>query len=214
MKTFGQFLLASSTASPSFADHLVEYYYGDSIAVGYGGNSPGTRRVGASPAEVYTQLQSDLKNNPDKFKGQSVNVSTGVSNNPSDFKSIERQLALLKKSGANVTVLGAAKGRYDKENERLASLSSSYGANFKGGFVAGKDGVHPKSYSSYDTGSKDTLPIPSAPVSTPKPSANTSSQPKVLSRLRGVTGSGAGADFKPRSWTDTETSRYKTYGGK
>ena len=215
MKTFGQFLLACATASPSFAGHLVEYYYGDSIAVGYGGDSPGTRRVGASPAEVYGQLQSALKDNPNRFRGQTVNLSTGVSNNPSDFKSIERQLNLLKQSGANVNVLGAAQGRYDKQNERLSSLTSKYGANFKGGFVPGRDGVHPRSYSSYNTGnSAQKIKPETKPVATKISPSSVSSGSRILSRLKGVTGSGVGADFKPRSWTDTEISRYKAYGGK
>jgi len=220
MKTFGQFLLACSTASPSFAGDLVEYYYGDSIAVGYGKDSPGSRRVGASPSEVLSYLERDLKDNPQKFKGQTINVSTGVSNNPGDFKSIERQLALLQKSGAKVNVLGAAQGRYDKENARLASLSSSYGANFRGGFKPGRDGVHPASYSSYDTGAK-----PQKPKSEIKSVASTSttrattptrlpSKPRVLSKLKGVEGTGVGKDFVAKKWTDTEKSRYQTYGGK
>lgn len=213
MKTFSQFLLACSFASPSFAGHLVEYYYGDSIAVGYGGDSPGTRRVGASPAEVYGQLQSALKDNPNRFKGQTVNLSTGVSNNPSDFKSIERQLYLLKQSGANVTVLGAAQGRYDKQNARLASLSSTYGANFKGGFVPGRDGVHPKSYSTYDTGSNQKLKSEIKPPAETKTSSS-SLGPRVLSKLKGVEGTGVGKDFVAKKWTGTEKSRYQSYGGK
>jgi len=69
MKTFPQFLIACSIASPSIGGDLNEYYYGDSIAVGYGGKSPGSRRVGASPAEVLSYLERDLKDNPEKFKG-------------------------------------------------------------------------------------------------------------------------------------------------
>ena len=209
MKTFGQFLIACSTISPSFAGELLEYYYGDSIAVGYGGKTSGSRRVGASPAEVLAYLERDLKNNPEKFKGSTVNISTGVSNNPGDFKSIERQLALLQKSGARVNVLGAAQGRYDRENARLAALSSTYGANFKGGFVPGRDGVHPRSYSSYDTGNK-SLPSFSAPAA----AVTMPTSSRVLSKLKGVEGTGVGKDFVARKWTDTEKSRYQAYGGK
>jgi len=212
MKTFGQFLLACSTASPSFAGELLEYYYGDSIAVGYGGKTSGSRRVGASPAEVLGYLERDLKNNPEKFKGSTVNISTGVSNNPSDFKSIKRQLALLQKSGARVNVLGAAQGRYDKENERLAALSSTYGANFKGGFKPGRDGVHPASYSSYDTGSKKSRSLPS--FSAPAAAATMPKLSRVLSKLKGVEGTGVGKDFVAKKWSDTERSRYQAYGGK
>ncbi len=201
MKTFSQFLIACSIASPGIGGDLNEYYYGDSIAVGYGGKSPGSRRVGASPGEVLSYLERDLKDNPEKFKGQTVNISTGVSNNPSDFRSIERQLARLQQSGARINVLGAAQGRYDKENQRLAALSSQYGANFKGGFKPGRDGVHPASYGSYDSGTSSPR---STPAPTPKP---------VLSKLKGVEGTGVGSNFVAKKWTNTERGRYKTYGG-
>lgn len=213
MKTFGQFLLACAAASPSFAGDIVEYYYGDSIAVGYGGQSAGSRRVGASPSEVLGYIERDLKDNPNKFKGQTVNISTGVSNNPGDFKSIERQLARLRQSGANVNVLGAAQGRYDKENERLAALSSTYGANFKGGFKPGKDGVHPASYSSYDTDNKPKPKSETKPAATKTPPSSLSSGPRVLSKLKGVEGTGVGKDFVAKKWTGTEKSRYQSYGG-
>jgi hypothetical protein len=214
MKTFGQFLVACSISSSSFAGDIVEYYYGDSIAVGYGGKSPGSRRVGASPSEVLGYLEKDMKDNPNKFKGSTVNISTGVSNNTSDFKSIERQLALLKQSGAKVNVLGAAQGRYDKENERLSSLSSTYGANFRGGFKPGKDGVHPSSYSSYDSGSRPPKSeIKRKTAATPTPTV-LPSRPRVLSKLKGVEGTGVGKDFVAKTWSNPEAARYKTYGGK
>ena len=209
MRTLSQFLVSCAISHPSFVGNLVEYTYGDSIAVGYGGKNPGSRRVGASPAEVLSYLERDLKDNPDKFKGKTVNISTGVSNNPGDFSSIESQLKLLKASGANVNVYGAAQGRYDKENERLGSLSSTYGANFKGGFKAGRDGVHPASYGSYD--STPSTPRTPAKLETPKKLAPVSS---VLSKLKGVEGTGAGSNFVAKKWTDSEGSRYKSYGGK
>jgi hypothetical protein len=220
MKTFEQFLASCLVFSPSFANGLNEYYYGDSIAVGYGGKSPGSRRVGASPSEVLSYIDRDLKDNPERFKGRTVNISTGVSNNPGDFKSIERQIARLKQSGANVNVLGAAQGRYDKENERLSALSSQYGANFKGGFKPGRDGVHPSSYSSYDSGSRSATSTPApkpvykpAKKDSPTPSQASSSKP-VLSKLKGVEGTGVGKDFVSKKWTDSEGSRYKAFGGK
>ncbi len=209
MRTLSQFLVSCEISHPSFAANLVEYTYGDSIAVGYGGKNPGSRRVGASPAEVLSYLERDLKDNPDKFKGKTVNISTGVSNNPGDFSSIESQLKRLKASGANVNVYGAAQGRYDKENERLGSLSSTYGANFKGGFKAGRDGVHPASYGSYE--STSSTPRTPAKLETPKTLAPVSS---VLSKLKGVEGTGAGSNFVAKKWTDSEGSRYKSYGGK
>ena len=223
MKSFAQFLTACAISSPVFANDLKEYYYGDSIAVGYGGKTAGSRRVGASPEEVLSYIERDLRDNPEKFRGQTVNISTGVSNNPSDFASIERQLARLQQAGAKVNVLGAARGRYDKENERLASLSSQYGATFRGGFVPGRDGVHPRSYASYDTGAKSQ--------NTSRPSLNSSrsnttkvsrgaldtpSSSRVLAKLKGVTGelNKSTGKFTKREWSSTEGSRYKKYGGK
>lgn len=216
MKSFSQFMTACLLCSPSFSGELKEYYYGDSIAVGYGGNSPGSRRVGASPSEVLSYLERDLKDNPNKFKGQTVNISTGVSNNPGDFKSIERQLASLQKAGARINVLGAAQGRYDKENERLAALSSQYGASFRGGFKPGRDGVHPASYASYDSGTSSPRSTPAPkPKTSDSPAPSTAPTPKpVLSKLKGVEGTGVGKNFVARKWTDTEKTRYKDYGGK
>lgn len=214
MRTFSQFMTACLISSPGFSENLIEYYYGDSIAVGYGGKSPGSRRVGASPSEVLSYIDRDLKDNPEKFRGQTVNISTGVSNNPGDFKSIERQIARLRQSGANVNVLGAAQGRYDKENERLSSLSSKYGANFKGGFKPGRDGIHPASYGSYEKANSQG----SSPKTSPRRSSSPQSleSKKVLAKLKGKTGEldKNTGKFKERSWNDNESSRYKTYGGK
>lgn len=221
MKSFAQFLTACAISSPVFANNLKEYYYGDSIAVGYGGKSAGSRREGASPEEILSYIERDLRDNPEKFRGRTVNISTGVSNNPRDFRSIERQLARLQKSGAIVNVLGAAKGRYDGENERLASLSSQYGATFKGGFVPGRDGIHPRSYASYDTGAKPrktsssrSTPAPKLKTSDSLASLPTPTPKRVLSKLKGVEGTGVGKDFVARKWTSAEKTRYKKYGGK
>lgn len=219
MKSFAQFLTACTISSPVFANDLKEFCYGDSISVGYCKNSSGSRRVGASPREVLSYLERDLRDNPEKFRGKTVNISTGVSNNPDDFGSIERQLALLTKSGAKVNVLGAAQGRYDRENQRLQSLSTKYGVNFKGGFVPGRDGVHPRSYASYDTGVRRVSPqvpaTPALPSVTPAvaPSVAQASS-NVLSKLKGVEGTGVGGDFKAKGWTEVERARYKSYGGK
>ena len=57
MKSFAQFLTACAISSPVFANNLKEYYYGDSIAVGYGGKSAGSRREGASPEEILSYIE-------------------------------------------------------------------------------------------------------------------------------------------------------------
>lgn len=202
--------------SPAYSGGLNEYYYGDSIAVGYGGNSPGRRRVGASPSEVLGYIDQDLKDNPERFRGQTVNLSTGISNNPDDLSSVEKQIERLRRAGANVSVLGAARGRYDRQNASLSSIASRYGASFRGGFVAGRDGVHPASYSSYDTGSGGSSSSSSSrPSSSSSSSTSTPAQTRpVLSKKGGVEGEGVGSNFVARNWNDTEKNRYKAYGGK
>ena len=100
-------------------------FYGDSIAVGYGKNTPGRRREGASPYEILGYLQQDLANDPAVFQNKVINLSTGVSNNPSDFDSIRRQLELLKGAGATVNILGASNQRYGVKNKLLAGLASN-----------------------------------------------------------------------------------------
>lgn len=193
------------------------FFFGDSIAVGYGGNSPGLRRVGASPSTVYSFLQQQLKNNPTSFKGSTVNLSTGVSNNPSDFTSIENQLKLLADSGANVNVLGAARGRYDAQNQQLQNLSQKYGFSFLGGFDPGPDKVHPKTYASYgDAGlnlfSSATPSTVSPDTQTTQPSQEEKVQ-TVLAKYKGIAGelNKTTGEFTQRNWSPEESKRYDYY---
>ena len=192
-------------------------FFGDSIAVGYGGKSPGQRRVGAGPAEVYSFLQQQIKNNTNPFQGALVNLSTGVSNNPSDFASIENQLKFLSASGANVNVLGAAQGRYASQNQQLQKLSQKYGFNFLGGFEPGADLVHPKTYSSYNGAG---LGLFSSPGSSPATSASALPQQSqeekvqtVLAKYKDIAGEknlGTG-QFVEREWSPEESKRYEYY---
>ena len=136
--------------------------FGDSIASGLagrrGGNKQltsdnlGTSMVGASPAEVLTMLQNY---GPGRFKGKTVYLSTGITNNISGLSAVEAQLKLLKDSGATVKVLGVTqrppRGRTDLSglpamNNRLKQLAAQYGASFTGGFSPGSDGIHPANY--------------------------------------------------------------------
>lgn len=192
-------------------------FFGDSIAVGYGGKFPGFRRVGASPAEVYSFLQQQTKNNVNPFQGALVNLSTGVSNNPSDFASIENQLKFLRNAGANVNVLGAARGRYDTQNQQLQDLSQKYGFNFLGGFTPGADAVHPKTYSSYNGTGLGIFSSPSA--STPAPDVVQPQQSQedkvqtVLAKYKGIAGEKnlSTGQFTEREWTPEESKRYDYY---
>lgn len=121
--------------------------YGDSIAVGYCRGLQGYQKNGANPSQVYSFILSDY----DKLHNRDVVISTGVSNGHRDFKSIEKQFDVLRYSSArSVTVLGAAKGRYDAENVKLIELCRKYGFICLGGFTPGKDNVHPRTYKRYE----------------------------------------------------------------
>ena len=130
-----------------------DYFLGDSIAHGYRGKGEGDTVVGRNPAKILESMQKNLAENPEFYKGKNVHLSTGMSNNTGDTKSIEAQMKLLKESGANTSVYGVADNfKGDSKvgaglNKNLADLSTKYGANFTGGFEASKDTVHPKSYS-------------------------------------------------------------------
>lgn len=183
------------------------YFYGDSIAVGFGGSNPGRRREGASPREILGYIQQDLIRNPDLLRGQRVNLSTGVSNNPSDLASIAQQLQLLNESGAIVDLIGASKQRYGRENQALASLAEQYGVRFLGGFEAGPDLVHPLSYdparyfgSASQGVQASATPAVAAPV-------------VVLAKLRGRQGKfdKSSGQFVEQPWTPEEAQRYATY---
>ena len=121
--------------------------YGDSIAVGYCRGMQGYQKGGSNPKQVLSYLSYEV----DKFYGKDIVVSTGVSNNRKDFKSIENQFALLHVSGAkSVTILGAANGRYDAENVRILKLCDIYGFKCLGGFTPSSDKVHPRTYKRYE----------------------------------------------------------------
>ncbi|MCJ0827921.1 glycoside hydrolase family 104 protein [Acinetobacter sp. NIPH1876] len=129
-------------------------FFGDSIANGYRqqNKSAGETLDGASPIAVLNQIQKALKQNPNALRGQNIVLSSGYSNNVNDTRSIEQQLSLLKNAGANVQLMGVA-NQYNKFNQNGAAMNSNlqnlagkYGASFLGGFDAGSDLVHPKSY--------------------------------------------------------------------
>ena len=193
----------------ALAGRLAPVFYGDSIAVGYGKDAPGRRREGASPYEILGYLQQDLANNPIAFQNKLVNLSTGVSNNPYDFDSIQKQLELLRGAGATVNILGASKQRYSGENKQLAGLARNLGFNFLGGFDAGPDQVHPLSYASYNG---LTLNQPNSVVSN-TPVVTGDSFQTVLVKKDGVMGTlNKGTnEFTKRQWTPEEADRYMHY---
>lgn len=127
----------------------VPIYIGDSIAHGYRKSigAKGTTQVGASPKKVL-----DFVNRQGSLKGQTVMLSSGLSNNPGDTQSIEQQIAALKAKGANVVLFGVAndfKGSTKTGaamNAKLQAIAAAQGVQFLGGFKSGSDHVHPRSY--------------------------------------------------------------------
>jgi len=152
-------------------------FIGDSIAEGYRKQGEGTTLVGASPSKVLSFLQQGLANNLNPYQNRVINLSTGISNNPTDIASIKKQFELLSKAGATVNVLGAAKGTYDPQNQQLKELSDQFGMRFLGGFDPGPDRVHPLSYSSYN-GTDLSAPASNASFSTSVTSSDTKEKPQ------------------------------------
>ena len=188
----------------------MSYFYGDSIAVGFGQESPGRRAVGASPSQVLKYLQEDLQKNPNIFSGKNINLSSGISNNRTDFYSIQKQLELLKNSGANVDLIGASNQRYPEENKKLASLANQFGFNFLGGFNAGSDMVHPASYD-YSVYSGNRVNTPNTLTVSPSDTVNPVNI--VLAKLKGTEGllDKTQNKFTEQAWTPTEAERYTKY---
>lgn len=153
-------------------------FFGDSIANGYRQQNKaiGETLDGASPIAVLSQIQKALKQNPNALRGQNIVLSSGYSNNVNDTRSIEQQLSLLKNAGANVQLMGVA-NQYNKFNQNgaamngnLQNLAGKYGVLFLGGFDAGNDLVHPKSYSD-NYGGKFALGLGSTPLQINRPQA-------------------------------------------
>lgn len=140
---------SGSSSSGSSSASSKTLWYGDSIAVGYGKDADGKRKVGASPKTILGYIESALNVSSTYFEGKTVYLSTGISNNKSDLTSVESQIATLTNAGATVRVLGAANGTYDSQNAKISEITGKYnGATYLGGFTPGSDGVHPKNYNS------------------------------------------------------------------
>ncbi|OAM35528.1 hypothetical protein A7Q01_00255 [Eikenella sp. NML96-A-049] len=127
-------------------------YFGDSIAHGYRSavNGTGSTRVGANPQQVLGFINGYSGN----LQGQTVILSSGMSNNPNDADSIRAQIRSLRARGANVRLLGVS-NTYNRNGQTGAKMNALLGqiareehATFQGGFQAGRDNIHPASYSS------------------------------------------------------------------
>lgn len=174
-------------------------YFGDSIADGYKNKAlgMGVTNVGDNPEIVYKKLKEFTDAKPDALKGKTVVLSTGLSNNPKDYDSINKQMDLLKKQGANVVVLGVSntyKGdakQGTEMNNKLQAMSAEFGFKFNGGFKSSSDNVHPSAYDNL----KLTAPKPQAEA----PQATTDPKAKADAK------SDAKADTKAKSDTKADT---------
>ena len=127
-------------------------YFGDSIAHGYRSavNGTGSTRVGANPQQVLGFINGYSGN----LQGQTVILSSGMSNNPNDTDGIRAQIRTLRARGANVRLLGVS-NTYNRNGQTGARMNALLGqiareehATFQGGFQAGRDNIHPANYSS------------------------------------------------------------------
>ena len=127
-------------------------YFGDSIAHGYRSavNGTGSTREGANPQQVLGFINGYSGN----LQGQTVILSSGMSNNPNDTDGIRAQIRALRARGANVRLLGVS-NTYNRNvqtgarmNALLGQIAREEHATFQGGFQAGRDNIHPASYSS------------------------------------------------------------------
>lgn len=127
-------------------------YFGDSIAHGYRSvvNGTGSTREGANPQQVLGFINGYSGN----LQGQTVILSSGMSNDPTDTDGIRAQIRALRAKGANVRLLGVS-NTYNRNGQTGARMNALLGqiareehATFQGGFQAGRDNIHPASYSS------------------------------------------------------------------
>ena len=125
-------------------------FFGDSIAHGYrnASKADGITKEGANPQQVL----SFIRNYPGSLQGQTVVLSSGMSNNPTDTAAIRTQIRALRSRGANGRLLGVS-NTYDLNGQNGAQMNAQLGriareenASFMGGFQAGRDNVHPAGY--------------------------------------------------------------------
>lgn len=108
-------------------------FVGDSIARGYKQSNLATN--GHNPKKVLNTLQKASSNGG--LAGRTVVLSTGLSNNVTDWANVDKQLKLLSESGANVVVLGIADNFKDNTtlasqvNNKLKQKAEAYGFGFQ-----------------------------------------------------------------------------------
>lgn len=136
---------------------MTTLYFGDSIAHGYkkAAGGSGYTRVGANPKEILREVNKAIKDGT--VKGNTVVLSSGLSNNTAGLNDVKATVKALKNAGATVVLLGVAdnyKGstkRGKSMNDNLATVASSNGIAFMGGFSS-SDKLHPNEYKLSDIG--------------------------------------------------------------
>lgn len=136
---------------------MTTLYFGDSIAHGYkkAAGGSGYTRVGANPKEILREVNKAIKDGT--VKGNTVVLSSGLSNNTAGLNDVKATVKALKNAGATVVLLGVAdnyKGstkRGKSMNDNLATVASSNGITFMGGFSS-SDKLHPNEYKLSDIG--------------------------------------------------------------
>jgi hypothetical protein len=121
-------------------------FLGDSIADGVrsAGNGRGDTLEGRSSAAVLGVIRSQLEQNQNALRGETVVLSSGASNSPGDLASVREQVRLLNSAGARVVLLGAgSRSDLAHVNRELATIASTGGATFMPLANVSGDGVHP-----------------------------------------------------------------------
>lgn len=125
------------------------FVVGDSIAAGIqsAGSYQGSAKVGAAPPAVLQTIQALPS---DQVRGQSVVLSSGVSNDPSQIDVVGQQIAALKAKGAaSVTLVGVGTRQdFSGLNDKLQQIAQQSGAHFVpiDPSSLSADQVHPASY--------------------------------------------------------------------
>ena len=128
---------------------------GDSIAVGVRGAQgvsadTSMARESAGTKEILGNIQREAT--AGNLQGKTLQLSSGITNTRGDTETVREQLRAAKEGGATgVQLMGTAnEGNYD-QNAALQAIAQEDEfkdfVKFQGGFKAGRDDIHPESYS-------------------------------------------------------------------
>jgi hypothetical protein len=170
---------------------------GDSIGVGfkkYGGLS-GNPIGGRNPQAVMDNINANLSQDPNYYRGKNVILSSGTMNDPKGEMSnlIPQQIAAIQQAGGRVTLAGADTGNFSDRHDALAGFAKSAGIPFAGALPT--DNVHPgpAGYKSYLAGARPT-PTPATTGAPPAAGGFTAPPGASLASFLspgGVTGGGS-----------------------